>query len=282
MPASNWPRKPMSGSRTSAPTKRSATPVSWARPRVARAACGCCSKARARFAFGPTRQLTPSLQLGVQRDGGDAENGAGFNLGGTLRYADGALGLSVETSGRYLLGHEDSAYREWGASATIRVDPGIPGRGLTLSAVPSLDADASGGAERLWSARDARGLSGYGFDTAMRLQAQVGYGFSAFEGKGSMAPFAALSSSGPRPRTARRRAPGARPGASDVAGGHAPRGGRRTARTRRRVPPDVARERARGVPQRDRRRPRCGRAERAERGIAVRRQVKLTPLRHQN
>ena len=137
---------------------------------MARAACGCGSKARARFAFGPTRQLTPSLQLGVQRDGGDAENGAGFNLGGTLRYADGALGLSVETSGRYLLGHEDSAYREWGASATIRVDPGIPGRGLTLSAVPSLDADASGGAERLWSARDARGLSGYGFDTAMRLR----------------------------------------------------------------------------------------------------------------
>ena len=170
---------------------------------MARAACGCCSKARARFAFGPTRQLTPSLQLGVRRDGGDAENGAGFNLGGTLRYADGALGLSVETSGRYLLGHEDSAYREWGASATIRVDPGIPGRGLTLSAVPSLDADASGGAERLWSARDARGLSGYGFDTAMRLQAQVGYGFSAFEGKGSMAPFAALSSSGPGGRELR-------------------------------------------------------------------------------
>ena len=62
---------------------------------MARAACGCGSKARARFAFGPTRQLTPSLQ------------------------------------------------------------------------------------------------------------AQVGYGFSAFEGKGSMTPFAALSSSGPRGRELR-------------------------------------------------------------------------------
>ena len=35
------------------------------------------------------------------------------------------------------------------------------------------------------------------------LQVQVGYGFSAFKGKGSMTPFAALSSSGPRGRELR-------------------------------------------------------------------------------
>ena len=155
------------------------------------------------FALGPTRLLTPSLRLGVRRDGGDAETGAGFDLGGSLRYADAGRGLSIEAAGRYLLAHEDSAYREWGASASVRVDPGIPGRGLTLSAVPSWGADASGGAERLWSARDARGLSGYGFDTAMRLAAQVRYGFSAFGGRGSMMPFAALSSSGPDGRELR-------------------------------------------------------------------------------
>ena len=155
------------------------------------------------FAFGTTRLLTPSLQLGVRRDGGDAENGAGLDLGGSLRYADAGLGLSVEAAGRYLVAHEDSAYREWGASASVRVDPGIPGRGLTLSVVPSWGANATGGAERLWSARDARGLAGYGFHTDMRLQVQVGYGFSAFRGKGSMTPFAALSSSGPSGRELR-------------------------------------------------------------------------------
>ena len=155
------------------------------------------------FAFGPMRTLTPTLELGVRRDGGDAETGMGVDLGGSLRYADAALGLTAEAGGRYLAAHEDAGYREWGASASIRIDPGVAGRGLTLSVAPSWGADAAGGAERLWSARDARGLSGYGFDTAMRLQAQVGYGFSAFRGKGSMTPFAALSASGPSGREIR-------------------------------------------------------------------------------
>ena len=155
------------------------------------------------FAFGPMRTLTPTLELGVRRDGGDAETGMGVDLGGSLRYADAALGLTAEAGGRYLAAHEDAGYREWGASASIRIDPGVAGRGLTLSVAPSWGADAAGGAERLWSARDARGLGGHGFDAAMRLQAQVGYGFSAFRGKGSMTPFAALSASGPSGRELR-------------------------------------------------------------------------------
>ena len=89
------------------------------------------------FRFGGTRLLTPTLELGVRRDGGDAETGTGIDLGGSLRYADAALGLTAEASGRYLVTHEDAAYREWGASASVRIDPGTPGRGLTLSVMPS-------------------------------------------------------------------------------------------------------------------------------------------------
>ena len=145
------------------------------------------------FAFGSTRMLTPTLELGVRRDGGDAETGAGFDLGGSLRYADAALGLTVEATGRTLLAHEDAAYKEWGASISVRVDPGASGHGLTLSVTPSWGADAAGGAERLWSVRDARGLAGHGFDTAMRLRAEVGYGLSAFRGRGAAMPFAGVS-----------------------------------------------------------------------------------------
>ena len=149
------------------------------------------------FRFGGTRLLTPTLELGVRRDGGDAETGAGIDLGGSLRYADAALGLTAEASGRYLVTHEDAAYREWGASASVRIDPGTPGRGLTLSVMPSWGASATGGAERLWSVRDARGLAGYGFDAAMRLRADVGYGLSAFRGRGAVTPFLGLSTAGP-------------------------------------------------------------------------------------
>ena len=55
-----------------------------------------------------------------------AETGAGVDLGGSLRYADAALGLTVDAGGRHLVAHEDDAYREWGASASIRLDPGTP------------------------------------------------------------------------------------------------------------------------------------------------------------
>ena len=149
------------------------------------------------FRFGERRLLTPTLELGVRRDGGDAETGTGIDLGGSLRYADAALGLTAEASGRYLVAHEDAAYREWGASASVRIDPGTPGRGLTLSVMPSWGASATGGAERLWSVRDARGLAGYGFDAAMRLRADVGYGLSAFRGRGAVTPFLGLSTTGP-------------------------------------------------------------------------------------
>ena len=149
------------------------------------------------FRFGERRLLTPTLELGVRRDGGDAETGTGIDLGGSLRYADAALGLTAEASGRYLVAHEDAAYREWGASASVRIDPGAAGRGLTLSVMPSWGASATGGAERLWSVRDARGLAGRGFDAAMRLRADVGYGLSAFRGMGAVTPFLGLSTTGP-------------------------------------------------------------------------------------
>ena len=52
------------------------------------------------FRFGAARLLTPTLELGVRRDGGDAETGAGIDLGGSLRYADAALGLTVDAAWR--------------------------------------------------------------------------------------------------------------------------------------------------------------------------------------
>ena len=150
------------------------------------------------FAFGEHRLLTPTLELGVRHDGGDAETGSGVDLGGTLRYADNRLGLSVDASGRLLVAHEDENYREWGASLAIRLDPGTAGRGLSLDVAPSWGAAATGGAERLWSLNNARGLApGYGPAARMRLNAGVAYGLPAFRGRGSMAPYAGMRVSGP-------------------------------------------------------------------------------------
>ena len=57
-------------------------------------------------------------------------------------------------------------------------------------------ADA-GGAERLWSAGDARGLAPHGtVDPGSRLEAEVGYGFPVLGGRGVATPLAGWSRAG--------------------------------------------------------------------------------------
>ena len=53
---------------------------------------------------------------------------------------------------------------------------------------------ASGGAERLWSLRDARAFAANdAFDPAGRLDAEAGYGLGAFGGRRLMTPYAGLA-----------------------------------------------------------------------------------------
>ena len=86
------------------------------------------------FEVGESAKLTPGLEFGLRHDGGDAETGTGVEVGGSLRYADAASGLSVEARGRTLIAHEAAGFGEWGgASASVRLDPGAEGRGLSFS-----------------------------------------------------------------------------------------------------------------------------------------------------
>ena len=132
------------------------------------------------FDMGNGATLRPSLELGLRHDGGDAETGTGVEIGGGVSYADPASGLSVEAKARMLVAHADSDYREWGASASVRLAPGERGRGLSFSLSPTLGA-AGSGAARLWGARDAGGLAPGGEFAASRgLNAELGYGLSLF------------------------------------------------------------------------------------------------------
>ena len=145
------------------------------------------------FALDGGGRFTPSLEVGLRRDGGDAETGTGVELGGGLSYTDPGSGLTVEAKARSLIAHEDADYREWGASASVRLDPGTSGRGLSLNVSPAWGA-ADGGPERLWSVRDARGLAANDeFDPAGRLDAEAGYGLGAFGGRGLITPYAGLA-----------------------------------------------------------------------------------------
>ena len=140
-------------------------------------------------------KLTPTLEIGVRHDGGDAETGTGTGLeaGAGLRYA--GANVTIEGNVHTLIAHEESGYEEWGASGSVRVDPGASGRGPSFSLTPSWGAPSSG-TDRLWSLRDASALSPDGeFEgqTESRLDAELGYGLSLGNARGVVTPFAGMT-----------------------------------------------------------------------------------------
>ena len=142
------------------------------------------------FTWAEGRTLTPSLELGLRHDWGDAETGFGLELGGRVQYADPGLGLTIDGAVRALLAHEDDDYQEWGAWGTIRVEPGAAGQGLSLTLSPTWGAAASG-VDGLWSRQTTAGLAPQGTRqaTAGRLTAEAGYGLRLFD-TGVLTPYA--------------------------------------------------------------------------------------------
>ena len=137
--------------------------------------------------------LKPSVELGLRHDSGDAETGAGIELGGRLRYINAVSGLSVEASARTLIAHEASGFEEWGISGAIRLDPGASGRGLSFTLAPTLGVTSSK-TEQMWSMTDARALGtrDEAFKADVVLNAEVGYGVTVGHGRFTGTPYAGL------------------------------------------------------------------------------------------
>ena len=132
--------------------------------------------------------LTPSLEIGVRHDGGDAETGFGLDLGGGLALSDPKRGLQAELRGRGLLTHESKGFRDLGFSGSLAWE-GNPGsdRGAKLRLTQTVGGSSSGGAGALLSRTTLEGLAanddGAGGNDELksrRLELKFGYGLSAF------------------------------------------------------------------------------------------------------
>ena len=118
--------------------------------------------------------VRPKVEGGVRYDGGDAETGRGFEVGGGLDWARGSLTLQL--SGRMLVAHADESYEEWGYSGSLVYEPGTDGLGLQMRVGSSAGAAASG-IRNLWALENASGLvRGGAVPFAQRFDAEVGYG----------------------------------------------------------------------------------------------------------
>ena len=108
----------------------------------------------ARMAF------TPSVEVGICQNGGDAEVGRGLDVGLGLLLADGVTGLDVDVRIRRLLVHQAAGFAESGMSVSVSYDP-TPKTplGFTARVSPSWGGEATSGADALWG-RESMGSMG--------------------------------------------------------------------------------------------------------------------------
>ena len=123
--------------------------------------------------------FTPSVEVGIRQDGGDAEVGRGLDVGLGLVVADGVTGLAVDVRVRRLLVHQADGFEENGVSVSVSYDP-TPKTplGFTARVSPAWGGNAMSGADALWG-RETMG--GMGQDHLLggggnRLDTEVGYG----------------------------------------------------------------------------------------------------------
>ena len=129
--------------------------------------------------------LTPSFELGVRLDGGDAETGLGVDLGGGLAFEAPRQGVALDLKARGLVAHEAPGFREWGASASLAWDPRpSTDRGLALTLRQSWGGSPTGGMDALLGRETLAGLADNRGTTASagRLEAELGYGIAMFDG----------------------------------------------------------------------------------------------------
>ena len=135
--------------------------------------------------------MTPTLELGLRHDGGDAETGFGVELGGGLTWSDPALGLSFDLSGRTLLAHEAEDFKDWGFSAGLAFDPDPESlRGPSFTLRHDLGGSAAGGLDALFGHETLDRRTGA--EATGGWTAEAAWGFPAFGGRYTGSPHAGL------------------------------------------------------------------------------------------
>ena len=124
--------------------------------------------------------LRPSVEVGLRHDGGDAENGAGLDVGGGLVVSDASTGLTVDVRVRMLVVHQADGFdgfseRGMALSLSYNPTPSTP-LGFTARVAPSWGGEATSGAEAMWGRETMAGMANGGLASGNRLDGEVGYG----------------------------------------------------------------------------------------------------------
>ena len=129
------------------------------------------------YTLGGRLSLRPSVEVGLRHDGGDAETGAGMDVGAGLVVSDKSTGLAVDVRVRTLLVHQAEGFSERGVALSLSYNP-TPSSplGFTAKVAPSWGGEARSGAEALWGRETMAGMAHGSFASGNRLDGEVGYG----------------------------------------------------------------------------------------------------------
>ena len=129
------------------------------------------------YALAGRLSLRPSVEVGLRHDGGDAETGAGLDVGGGLVVSDTSTGLAVDLRVRMLVMHQADGFRERGMALSLSYNP-TPSTplGFTARVAPSWGGEATSGAEAMWGRETMAGMANGGLASGNRLDGEVGYG----------------------------------------------------------------------------------------------------------
>ena len=129
------------------------------------------------YALAGRLSLRPSVEVGLRHDGGDAENGAGLDVGGGLVVSDTSTGLTVDLRVRMLVMHQADGFSERGMALSLSYNP-TPSTplGFTARVAPSWGGEARSGAEAMWGRETMAGMANGGLASGNRLDGEVGYG----------------------------------------------------------------------------------------------------------
>ena len=145
-----------------------------------------------RVVAGGGGEFVPRLEIGVRHDGGHAETGFGVDIGGGLAWLNRASGIGAEVSGRGLLTHASSGFREHGFAGSLTWDPRPDSeRGLKLTLRQAVGAEANGGVDALLSRGTMAGPAANDNGDALRqrrLEVRLGYGLPAFADRFTATP----------------------------------------------------------------------------------------------
>ena len=157
-------------------------------------------------AFGKSGVASPYAS--VSFSGNEAARAAGdtdVEIGGGLGYSNRSLGLRMRAGMRGLVSEEEVGFEQWGASGTIAFDPD-PSSPLGASFNVSQSWGITprigfGGSQNMGTMREReplpRSVTGLSRSTRygqpMRIEGEMGYGFSSSGGKGVATPYAGVA-----------------------------------------------------------------------------------------